>query len=155
MKAIDLLLLCLGIGLSLLNAAVLASDYPRDFLRPETPDPLAPQTPKNIGYKAVIVHDLDRSHPGRAFPFHFVIGDGGAFGDGDILPTPRWRKQEGTVVEIALSPRRTARQEASLRKLLERLRREYAIAPDRIGTHRELEPGVDCPVGIDPAALRR
>lgn len=153
MKALDLLLLSLAAGLTLLNAILLSSDYPRDFLPATEADPLAPHAAKGA-YRGIVVHDLDHPHPGRGFPFHFVVGDGGSFPDGEVIATDRWRRQEGSVVEIALSPGHTEKQEKALLRLLARLRRDYRIASDSVGTHRELEPAAKCPFGVDAAALR-
>lgn len=150
MKGVDLFLLSLALGLTLLNALVLSSDYPREFAETPTRDPLAPDVAKSRAYRAIVIHDLDRPHEG--FPFHFVIGDGTSFPDGAVVPTDRWRRQEGDRVEIALAGLHTERQEAALLDLLARLRRDYAVAD--VGTHRELDAASGCPKSVDIQALR-
>jgi hypothetical protein len=151
-KPLDVLLLSLAIGLTLLNAALLGSDYPRGFAETRA-DPLAPAAPRNSALRAIVIHDLDRPHDGP-MPFHFVVGDGGAFPDGQIVVTERWKRQEGDrTIDVALGPAHTPKQEAALLELLAHLRRDCGITD--VGTHRELEPKSKCPSGLDSDALRR
>ncbi|MBI2899471.1 MAG: N-acetylmuramoyl-L-alanine amidase [Planctomycetes bacterium] len=155
MKPLDLLLFSLAVGLTLLNAIVLKSDYPRDFTSAAPADPLAPAAPKSRLFRAIVLHDLDRPHPAKEFPFHFVIGDGAAFPDGRVVPTERWKKQEGDRIEIALAPGHTGAQERALFDLIARLRRDYGIAAGDVGAHRELDPSAKCPMGMSGDDLRR
>lgn len=134
MKGVDLFLVSLAAGLTLLNVLVLSSDYPREFAETPAADPLAPDVPPSRAFRSVVVHDLDRPHSG--FPFHFVIGDGGSFPDGRVIPTDRWRRQDGDRIEIALGGNHTERQEAALLDLLARLRRDYAVATVEAHTDR-------------------
>ncbi len=155
MKAIDFLLLAVAAGLTLLNALLLTSQDPRDFADPAAVDELAPRAPHNPSFRQIVIHDLDRPHPGSTLSFHFVIGDGTSFPDGAIVPTELWRRQEGSEsLEIALAPGHTEKQERALFELIVRLRRDYGIPPGRIGLHREIDPASKCPREIDGDALR-
>jgi hypothetical protein len=155
MKAFDLFLFSLGIGLILLNAVVLASDYPRDFEPTQAVDLLAPSVQRNPNYRHIVVHDLEWRHAGTEIPFHFIIGDGSDFLDGAVIPTDRWRQQIGSVaIEIALSSKHTEKQERALLDLISKLRRDYTIPADEVGTHREIDPKAACPHELDGALLR-
>lgn len=155
MKAIDFLLLAVALGLTLLNALLLTSQNPSDFAEPVPVDDLAPRVPRNPSFRNIVIHDLDRPHPGSTLSFHFVIGDGTSFPDGAIVPTELWRKQEGSEsLEIALGAGHTEKQERALLELIRRLQRDYEIPSSRVGLHREIDPDSKCPMEIDGDALR-
>ena len=155
MRALDLFLISMALGLSILNAATLTTANPVEFEGPSGPDPLAPIVSRNPSFRAIVVHDFDRPHSGAKLPFHWVIGDGASFPDGAVIPTERWRLQQGgSTIDIALGPRHTERQGRSLLELIARLSHEYGIPIDNIGTHRELDAPSRCPQGLDGDVLR-
>lgn len=153
MKAPDTLLVSLALGLTLLNVVALTSGNATEFESPLGSDPLAPTAPRNPNLRHLVLHDFDAPHAG--FPFHFVIGDGSSFPDGAVVPTERWRRQEGgAFIEIALAAGRTEKQERALLELIDRLRRDYGMTAGDVGTHRELEPASRCPQSLDGDRLR-
>ena len=160
MKALDIFLLSMAIGLLFFTTTLFSSDYPRGFVQP-APEHAAPDRPSS--FSAIVLHTPD-AH--RALPFHFIIEDGSRGPDGAIITCGAWRTQtavshtsdagcNAAAISIAIRSGHTEAQERALLDLLERLCRAHHIAPSDIGLHGEMEAAPDCPAGPwDMDALR-
>ncbi len=109
-----------------------------------------------------------RGNPWRGIGYHFVIGNGNGMEDGKIEPTFRWLDQiEGahagnahynqTGIGICLignfdKTKPTARQLASLKLLLESLKKEYEIDSRHVVAHKSLK-STHCPGKYFPLHL--
>ena len=156
MKAIDYFLLSVVLALTGMNAWLLASDYPAQFVTlPET-DRLDRETPGDANFRHIVLHHLDRPHDNPEFPFHIVIGDGTVYEDGAIIPTDRWKNHAGSsTIDVALAGRFTEKQQEALLTLLDRLCNEYGIPPAEVGTHYDMDGLTECAHNIDSGRLRR
>ena len=142
MKALDLLLLSMAIGLLAFTITLFGSDYPRGFT-----DPATAETPREpAGFQAIVIHSSE-AHPG--LPFHFMIGD-------EVTPCGAWKAGErpahtsnaecnALAISIAVRPGQTLKQEQNLLDLLERLCRSHHIDPAEVGAHFEVESTQGCP----------
>jgi N-acetylmuramoyl-L-alanine amidase-like protein len=97
--------------------------------------------------------------------YHFVVGNGQKMADGEIQPTFRWLQQLSGAhagkreynehgIGICLignfdETTPTARQLAAVRGLLDALARRYAIPPERILRHRDVQATL-CPGRLFP-----
>ncbi len=155
MRILDYFLLSVVLAFTGLNAWLLTSDYPVEFVPPHEEDLLQRTAPVNPEFRHIVLHHLDRPHENPAFPFHIVIGDGSVYEDGAILPTDRWRNQIGSrTIDIALAGGFTQKQKEALLTLLERLCLEYKIPPEEVGTHFEIDGFTECAHNIDSVRLR-
>jgi hypothetical protein len=119
---------------------------------------------------------FDKEHRAKGWDgvgYHFVIGNGTNSGDGQVEVTPRWPIQKWGAhaktldnrynefgIGICLvgnfdSTRPTARQMASLDKLVAYLMQTYHISPQNVIGHRDTKP-TECPGrNMDVAAVRQ
>ena len=119
---------------------------------------------------------FDKEHRAKGWDgvgYHFVIGNGTNSGDGQVEVTPRWPIQKWGAhaktldnrynefgIGICLvgnfdSTRPTARQMASLDKLVAYLMQTYHISPQNVIGHRDTKP-TECPGRyMDVAAVRQ
>jgi hypothetical protein len=170
MKALDILLLSIAIGLSSFTVYVFCSGGGAASAAVE-----APPTPpaRNPAFRSIVLHHsathggsataFERNHKPRlgGLAYHFVIGNGSGCGDGEIETGYRWRDQipgphtknleinnESIAIclvgDLQTAPP-TRRQMAALLDLLERLCRECRIPPGRVRCHREVDPETLCP----------
>ncbi len=164
MKALDIFLLSVAIGLTAFTAYLFASDDPGAAAAPAR---------HNEAFRTVILHHsathggsaaaFERDHRPRlgGLAYHFIVGNGLGAPDGGIETGYRWRDQipgphtknddvnrESIAVclvgDLGKSPP-TPRQVRSLLDLLDRLCREYRIPAERILSHREADPETLCP----------
>ena len=171
MKPLDILLLSIAIGLTSFTVYVFCADGApaAAAAAAEAPAP----APRNPAFKSIVIHHsathggsaaaFDRNHKPRlgGLAYHFIIGNGSGCPDGEVetgyrwrdqVPGPHTKNQEINAESIAIclvgdfqSAPPTRRQLAALLELLERLSAECGIPPERIRSHREVDPETLCP----------
>jgi N-acetyl-anhydromuramyl-L-alanine amidase AmpD len=172
MRPFDLLLVSLAIGLTLFTTYVLGV---QDSAAAAEEAPL-----RNPAFRSIVLHHsatdggsalaFERDHRPRlgGLAYHFIIGNGSGSPDGAVETGYRWRDQipgphtknqaanrESVAVcivgDLTAAPP-TRRQVEALLGLLEKLCREHGISPERIYSHREVDPQTLCPGKDFPAA---
>lgn len=127
-------------------------------------------------WKYIVVHHsaseiatptaMDNAHKARGWDelgYHFVIGNGHGYGDGQVFIGPRWKKQKWGAhtktpgaeynqygIGICLmgnldNHKPTERQMQSLARLVAFLQRQCGIPPDRVLTHGGITHKTACP----------
>lgn len=171
MKPLDLLLFSVALGLSLFTVYVFCAGE-SEAAAPEAPSGAA-AAPKNPAFRSIVLHHsathggsaaaFERDHRPRlgGLAYHFIVGNGSGSPDGrlevgyrwrDQIPGPHTKNPDVNAQSIAVclvgdlrSAPPTEKQVAALLDLLERLCRDYAIPPDRVRSHREVDPETLCP----------
>lgn len=173
MRRLDLLLVSLAIGLTLFTAYVLGEGKDSTAAAEES-------RPRPSAFRSIVLHHsatdggsadaFERNHRTRlgGLAYHFIIGNGSGSPDGVVETGYRWRDQipgphtknqavnrESIAVcivgDLTAGPP-TRRQVDALLGLLEKLCRENGISPERIYSHREVDPQTLCPGKDFPAA---
>ena len=166
MKALDLFLVSVAIGLTTFTIYIFGAG-------PTAEAAPSGEPPRNAAFRSIVIHHsathggsaaaFERNHRTRlgGLAYHFVIGNGSGSADGELETGYRWRDQvpgphtKNTAVnmesiavclvgDLQTGPP-TLRQLEALLPLLERLCRDYGIAPRRILSHREADPETLCP----------
>lgn len=180
MKPFDLLLLSVAIGLTSFTCYMFCTGgVPLD---PGAVESGVPRL-RNPAFTSIVLHHsathggsaaaFERNHRARlgGLAYHFIIGNGSGSPDGavevgyrwrDQIPGPHTKNQEVNLESIAICvvgdlehDLPTKRQMAALLTLLEKLCREGRIPPDRVRSHREVDPETLCPgKGLPMEAIR-
>ncbi len=165
MKPLDMMLVSVAAGLTLFTIHFLGNGRPADAAE-ET-------RPRNPAFRQIVLHHsathggsaaaFERDHRPRlgGLAYHFIVGNGRGTSDGaveigyrwrDQIPGPHTKNQAVNLESIAVcivgdmeSAPPTYRQVESLLDLLERLCRECGIPPERVRSHREVDPETLCP----------
>jgi N-acetyl-anhydromuramyl-L-alanine amidase AmpD len=173
MRLLDLLMVSLAVGLTTFTVYVLDGRASSSAAAEEA-------VPRNPAFRSIVLHHsatdggsagaFERNHRTRlgGLAYHFIIGNGSGSPDGTVETGYRWRDQvpgphtknqaanrESIAVcivgDLTASPP-TRKQVEALLGLLEKLCREGGIAPERIYSHREVDPETLCPGRDFPAA---
>lgn len=170
MKAFDLLLLSVAIGLTSFTCYMFCTGGEPIEAVASDATLLAPRNP---AFKSIVLHHsathggsaaaFERNHRARlgGLAYHFIIGNGSGAPDGVVEVGYRWRdqipgphtKNQGVNLEsIAIclvgdleAGAPSKKQMTALLDLLEKLCREGQIPPQRIHSHREVDSETLCP----------